>query len=47
MVKRWLAARMINAECNFHRVKGCEDRPTLVAALNRHVNADVTPFMRD
>jgi transposase-like protein len=43
MVKRWVAAGMINAERSFRRVKGCQDMPTLVAALNRHVNADVTP----
>ncbi len=34
---------MINAERSFRRVKGCQDMPTLIAALNRHVNADVTP----
>ena len=43
MVKRWVAAGMINAERSFRRVKGCQDMPTLVAALHRHVNADVTP----
>lgn len=43
MVKRWVAAGMINAERSFRRVKGCQDMPALVAALNRHVNPDVMP----
>jgi putative transposase len=43
MVKRWVAAGMLNAERSFRRVKGCKDMPTLVAALARHVNGDVTP----
>ncbi len=34
---------MINAERSFRRVKGCQDMPTLIAALNRHVHPDVTP----
>jgi hypothetical protein len=34
---------MLNAERSFRRVKGCKDMPTLVAALARHVNGDVTP----
>ncbi len=40
-VRRWAAAGMLNAEGSFHRVKGCKDMPTLVAALARH--ADVAP----
>ena len=43
MVKRWVAAGMLNAERSFRRVKGCKDMPTLVAALARHVGGDVTP----
>jgi transposase-like protein len=42
MVKRWAAAGMLNAERSFRRLKGCNDMPTLVAALGRHVDA-VTP----
>jgi len=42
MVKRWVAAGMLNAERSFRRLKGCNDMPTLVAALARHVGA-VTP----
>ena len=42
MIKRWMAAGMLNAERSFRRVKGCKDMPTLVAALARHVQA-VTP----
>ena len=42
MVKRWAAAGMLNAERSFRRVKGCNDMPTLVAALARHTNG-VTP----
>jgi putative transposase len=43
MIKRWVAAGMLNAERSFRRVKGCKDMPTLVAALSRHINGDVTP----
>lgn len=43
MVKRWVAAGLLNAERNFRRIKGCNDMPVLVAALRRHVHADVTP----
>ena len=39
MIKRWMAAGMLNAERGFRRVKGCKDMPTLVAALARHVEA--------
>ena len=42
MIKRWVAAGMLNAERSFRRVKGCKDMPTLVAALARHAEA-VTP----
>jgi transposase-like protein len=42
MVKRWVAAGMINAERSFRRLKGCTDMPTLVAALRHHAEA-VTP----
>ena len=37
MIKRWVAAGMLNAERSFRRVKGCKDMPTLVAALARHI----------
>lgn len=43
MIKRWVAAGMLNAERSFRRVKGCKDMPTLVAALAHHVKGDVTP----
>ena len=36
MIKRWVAAGMVNAERSFRRVKGCNDMPVLVAALARH-----------
>ncbi len=36
MIKRWVAAGMLNAEASFRRVKGCKDMPVLVAALARH-----------
>ena len=42
MIKRWMAAGMLNAERSFRRVKGCKDMPTLLASLARHVEA-VTP----
>ena len=42
MVKRWVAAGMLNAERSFRRLKGCNDMPTLIAALARHVET-VTP----
>lgn len=41
MVKRWMAAGMIQAERRFRRIKGCADMPTLVAAIRRQV-ADLT-----
>lgn len=42
MIKRWMAAGMLNAERSFRRIKGHKSMPALVAALARHVNA-VTP----
>lgn len=42
MVRRWVAAGMLNAERSFRRIKGCKDMPTLVAALRAHAAA-VTP----
>jgi len=36
MIKRWVAAGMLNAEVSFRRVKGCKDMPVLVAALAAH-----------
>lgn len=42
MVKRWVAAGILNAERSFRRLKGCKDMPTLVAALARHAEG-VTP----
>lgn len=36
MVRRWVAAGMLNAERSFRRVKGCKDMPVLVAALRAH-----------
>ncbi len=46
MVKRWVAAGMLNAERGFRRLRGCKDMPTLVAALRRHVET-VTPRRDD
>lgn len=46
MIKRWMAAGMLNAERSFRRVKGCKDMPTLVAALARHIET-VTPSCKD
>jgi putative transposase len=43
MKKRWVAAGMLEAERNFRRVRGCKEMPTLVAALRRHIETDVTP----
>ncbi len=43
MVKRWVAAGLLNAERSFRRIKGCNDMPLLVAALRRHIHGDVTP----
>jgi len=42
MVRRWVAAGMLNAERSFRRIKGCKDMPILVAALAAHA-ARVTP----
>ena len=39
MVKRWVAAGMLNAERGFRRLRGCRDMPTVVAALQHHVDA--------
>jgi hypothetical protein len=36
MVRRWVAAGMVNSERSFRRIKGCKDMPVLVAALARH-----------
>ena len=41
MVKRWVAAGMLNAERSFRRVTGCRDMAVLVDALAVH--AGVTP----
>ena len=38
IIKRWVAAGMLNAERSFRRVKGAKDMPTLLAALARHVD---------
>lgn len=38
MIKRWVAAGMLNAERSFRRVKGAKDMPTLLAALARHAD---------
>ena len=39
MVKRWVAAGMLNAERGFRRLRGCKEMPKLVAALHHHVDA--------
>jgi putative transposase len=36
MVRRWVAAGMLNAERSFRRLKGHADMPALVASLARH-----------
>ena len=46
MVKRWCAVGMLNAQRSFRRLKGCNDMPVLVAALQRHVEG-VTPACDD
>ncbi len=38
MIKRWVAAGMLNAERSFRRIKGAKDMPTLLAALARQVD---------
>ena len=38
MIKRWVAAGMLNAERSFRRIKGVNDMPTLLAALVRHID---------
>lgn len=46
MIKRWMAAGMVQAERRFRRLKGCADMPLLVAAIRRQVadlHHDVTP----
>lgn len=35
MVRRWVAAGLLEAERSFRRVKGCADMPVLVAAIHR------------
>ena len=42
MIKRWVAAGMLNAERSFRRLKGVKDMPALLAALARHAET-VTP----
>ncbi len=50
MVRRWVAAGMLEAERNFRRIKGCQGMPVLVAAVHaevaRRVAAD-TPQAHD
>lgn len=46
MVKRWMAAGMIQAERRFRRIKGHNDMGVLVAAIRRQVTdltTDVAP----
>jgi transposase-like protein len=51
MVRRWVAAGMLEAERSFRRVKGCKEMPILVAAVRaevaRRVAADTTPDTHD
>ena len=47
MVLRWCAAGMGEATKNFRRVNGFLHLPALRAALQAHVNADVTPQCDD
>ncbi len=42
MIKRWMAAGMLNAERSFRRIKGHKSMPALVAALARNAE-NVTP----
>jgi len=37
MVRRWVGAGMLEAERSFRRIKGCNDMPTLVAAVRAEV----------
>ncbi|MBV6509962.1 MAG: hypothetical protein JJLCMIEE_03080 [Acidimicrobiales bacterium] len=37
MVRRWVGAGMLEAERSFRRIKGCNDMPTLVAAVRDEV----------
>ena len=50
MVRRWVAAGMLEAERSFRRIKGCQGMPVLVAAVHaevaRRVAAD-TPKAQD
>ena len=41
MIERWVAAALINAEKRFHRVRGCRDLPSLIAALDTDVGVVV------
>jgi putative transposase len=38
-INRWCAARMLNAERSFRRLKGYRQLPRFVAALTRHIQA--------
>ena len=38
MIKRWVAAGMLNAQRSFRRINGAKDTPILLAAVARHVD---------
>ena len=40
MVRRWVAAGMLEAERSFRRIKGYKHMPQLVVALRRHAHPD-------
>lgn len=42
MVRRWVAAGMLEAERSFRRIKGCNDMPILVAAVRAEVARRIT-----
>lgn len=41
MVRRWVAAGMLEAERSFRRIKGCSGMPTLVTAIRAEVASRV------
>lgn len=46
MILRWSAAGLLEAECHFRRVQGCDHMPELVAALRRH-DQELAPASSD
>lgn len=46
MVRRWVGVGLLEAERSFRRIKGCEDMPTLAAAVKREVARRVAAASR-